>query len=217
MPLTQAKCMNCGAKLKVFTENKVGICENCGSEFLVEDVINNYNTNISANNINIEKAEIVSANIKSLEKQMQRYINEYDFLKAYEYANKILDNDSENKLANNFLNSYYNIYDVKVSLKTIIEIENMIKNKDDENIIISRLMSVLFKNYSTTKPYIKKNICIKVTSTWMCENIGVVLKKYCNKKLSESIKLENKSVNRIITLFILAFGLLIISLLILLI
>lgn len=43
MPLVNAKCTNCGANLKVDNTKGAAICEYCGSAYIVEKAINNYN------------------------------------------------------------------------------------------------------------------------------------------------------------------------------
>ena len=49
MPLVLAKCPECGGTIKVESEKKLGVCENCGEPFVVEDAINNF-TNYYTNN-----------------------------------------------------------------------------------------------------------------------------------------------------------------------
>lgn len=55
MPLVQAKCTNCGANIQVDNTKDAAICPNCGTAYIVEKAINNYNTvnNISANVVNV--------------------------------------------------------------------------------------------------------------------------------------------------------------------
>ncbi len=57
MPLIPAKCTQCGANIKVDDSKDAGICEYCGTAFITEKAINNYNTYITNNyegaNINI--------------------------------------------------------------------------------------------------------------------------------------------------------------------
>lgn len=54
MPVVLAKCPECGGTIKVESEKQLGICENCGNPFVVEDAINNftnyYTTNYITNN-----------------------------------------------------------------------------------------------------------------------------------------------------------------------
>ena len=52
MPLVNAKCTNCGANLEVDNAKDAAICPYCGSAYIVENAINNYNiTNNTTNNI----------------------------------------------------------------------------------------------------------------------------------------------------------------------
>ena len=55
MPLAQAKCTNCGANLEVDNTKDAAVCPYCGTPYVVEKAINNYNTvnNISANVVNV--------------------------------------------------------------------------------------------------------------------------------------------------------------------
>lgn len=53
--LVSAKCTNCGSNIEVDKEKEAGICQHCGSAFIVEKAINNYITN---NVYNIENATI---------------------------------------------------------------------------------------------------------------------------------------------------------------
>ena len=55
MPLVNAKCTNCGANIKIDDNKEAAVCEFCGSAFIVEKAINNYNitNNINANVVNI--------------------------------------------------------------------------------------------------------------------------------------------------------------------
>lgn len=55
MPIIPAKCTNCGASLEIDSAKDAAVCPYCGSAFIVEKAINNYNTtnHISANTVNI--------------------------------------------------------------------------------------------------------------------------------------------------------------------
>ena len=55
MALVQAKCTNCGANLEIDNSKDAAICQFCGTPFIVEKAINNYNTtnNIKADVINV--------------------------------------------------------------------------------------------------------------------------------------------------------------------
>lgn len=55
MPLVPAICTQCGAQIEVDNTHEAGICKNCGTAFITEKAINNYNitNNISAQTVNI--------------------------------------------------------------------------------------------------------------------------------------------------------------------
>lgn len=52
MDMVEAKCPNCGAKIKVDKGKDSGICEYCGSAFVTEKAINNFGTYIEKQEIN---------------------------------------------------------------------------------------------------------------------------------------------------------------------
>ena len=43
MAMIPAKCTNCGANIQVDKTKEAGICESCGTAFITEKAINNYN------------------------------------------------------------------------------------------------------------------------------------------------------------------------------
>lgn len=49
MGFREAKCTQCGAAIKVDESKEAGICEYCGTPFITEKVINNYNTTVNHN------------------------------------------------------------------------------------------------------------------------------------------------------------------------
>jgi hypothetical protein len=55
MPIVRAKCTNCGANLSIDSLHDAAICQYCGTAFIVEKAINNYNVtnHIQANVVNI--------------------------------------------------------------------------------------------------------------------------------------------------------------------
>ena len=67
MPLVNAKCTNCGGTLQVDNAKEAAVCPFCGSAFIVEKAIQNYNivNNIQANVVNVYGAEQKDFVIKS--------------------------------------------------------------------------------------------------------------------------------------------------------
>ena len=55
MGLVNAKCPNCGANIKIDTDKEAGICEFCGSAFITEKAISNYNI---TNNYSIQNSTV---------------------------------------------------------------------------------------------------------------------------------------------------------------
>ena len=53
MPLVKAQCTNCGATLEVDNAKDAAICPYCNTAYIVEKAINNYTTNIQAQNVTI--------------------------------------------------------------------------------------------------------------------------------------------------------------------
>lgn len=59
MPLVSAKCTSCGATLNVDQSLDAAICPYCGTPYIVEKAINNYNTTYRVDNL---KADVVNIN-----------------------------------------------------------------------------------------------------------------------------------------------------------
>jgi hypothetical protein len=61
MPLVPAICTQCGAQIEVDNTHEAGICKHCGTAFVTEKAINNYNTHVINNN-NFAGANVVILN-----------------------------------------------------------------------------------------------------------------------------------------------------------
>ena len=77
MGLIAAKCTQCGANIKVDDTKDAGICEFCGTAFVIEKAINNYK-------ISADKVIVNSDNIN---------ISNYDIESALEAINKLLNSE----------------------------------------------------------------------------------------------------------------------------
>ena len=53
MGLIAAKCTQCGANIQIDDTKEAGICEFCGTAFITEKAINNYNISMDNVVINI--------------------------------------------------------------------------------------------------------------------------------------------------------------------
>ena len=87
MAFVPATCTQCGTAIEVDNTHEAGICKYCGTAFVTEKVINNYN-----NTFNIQHATIQGApSEENLILRAKRYEEEGDIEKATEYYNRVLD------------------------------------------------------------------------------------------------------------------------------
>ncbi len=93
-------CPQCGGKLKVDKSQEAAICEHCGTPFIVEKAINNYNTTIN-NNYNFAGANVVvqQGNVDNWIKLAESAINEKNYNEAKNYYLKVLEIDGNNSRA----------------------------------------------------------------------------------------------------------------------
>lgn len=93
MAFVAAKCTQCGGNIEVDDTKEAGICQYCGTAFVTEKAVNNYNTYITNNNnfaganINIVNGDV--ANLLELAKNSLEITNEKDALKYCEKALEI--------------------------------------------------------------------------------------------------------------------------------
>lgn len=109
MAMIPAKCTCCGANITVDAAHEAGICPFCGTAFITEKVISNYNI---TNNINLSDGTIIISgpDTNNLLLRAQQYENVGDYEKACEYYNRILDIDANHKIAKEKLIELAQIY-----------------------------------------------------------------------------------------------------------
>ena len=92
MPFVAAKCTQCGANIEVDDSKEAGICKFCGTAFITEKAITNYNTYVTNNN-NFAGANInvVGGDIKNLLEIANNSLNGGNGKEAFDYANKALE------------------------------------------------------------------------------------------------------------------------------
>lgn len=145
MAIIPAKCTQCGANIQVDETQEAGICQYCGTAFITEKAINNYNI---TNNVNIANATInvTGGDIENLLLRAQQYEDCGDYEKAKEYYNRILDIDANHEIAKTKvfkLGAFY-IGAVEVSKQQLDTIEECIKKGEKLHAIrITREMSGL--------------------------------------------------------------------------
>ena len=94
MALIPAKCTQCGANIHVDDTKEAGICESCGTAFITEKVINNYQTNITNNNVFYGATVTVAGpNLDNLYQTARRFRRNSNVSEASKYYNMILTED----------------------------------------------------------------------------------------------------------------------------
>ena len=98
--LVPGTCTNCGASLQVNPDLKAAICPACGTPYIVQQAINNFNIH-STGNIRIENAviSVPGANAKNYVLRAVGLEQQFELEKALEYYNKALDVDASNRNA----------------------------------------------------------------------------------------------------------------------
>lgn len=87
MPLVNAKCTNCGAPLQVDNTHEAAVCQYCGSAFIVEKAIQNYNYHIT-NNITAQNVIVAGKGEMEKERLLQNAKTQMEF-KEYNKAMEI--------------------------------------------------------------------------------------------------------------------------------
>lgn len=87
MPLVPAKCPQCGANIEIDDSKDAGICKYCGTAFITEKAINNYNTYVTNNNSFAGASIVVQSDTENIEKLIER-ASTFIKLKEYDDAEK---------------------------------------------------------------------------------------------------------------------------------
>lgn len=100
MPLVPAKCTQCGANIEIDDTKEAGICKYCGTAFITEKAINNYNTYVTNNN-NFAGANInvMGADVKNLIILGDNAAEVNNFEEANQYYSRALECDPNNRAA----------------------------------------------------------------------------------------------------------------------
>lgn len=95
MAMVPAKCTQCGGQLTVDSEKDAAVCEFCGTPFIVEKAINNYNTTV-INKFDNATVNIVAGDAKNFLKLAKDALKSKNYVEAYDYANKVLELETSN-------------------------------------------------------------------------------------------------------------------------
>ena len=95
MALVPAKCTQCGGNIEVDNTHEAGICQHCGTPFITEKAINNYNTFVT-NNFAGANINVMGANVDNLFILAKNAEEVKDFKEANMYYSKILEIEPTN-------------------------------------------------------------------------------------------------------------------------
>lgn len=98
MGFVAAKCTQCGANIEVDESKDAGICKYCGTAFVTEKAINNYNTYIT-NNYDGATVNIIGGNVENLLELAEIAERAGNHTEANEYYSKILEIEPQNRKA----------------------------------------------------------------------------------------------------------------------
>lgn len=91
MALVAAICTQCGANIEVDATREAGICQYCGTAFITEKAINNYQTTITNNNIFYGATiNVPGPNLDNLYQLARRYRKNCNISEASKYYDMIL-------------------------------------------------------------------------------------------------------------------------------
>lgn len=123
MALVPAKCTQCGGNIEVDDTHEAGICKFCGTPFVTEKAINNYNTYIT-NNFNGANITLVNADVNNIIALAKSKFDESSFSKALEYCDKALEIDVEKPV----------IWEIKTksNMELMISDYEQIKNRQND-------------------------------------------------------------------------------------
>lgn len=93
MAFIPARCTQCGADIEVDATKDAGICKYCGTAFVTEKAINNYNTYIT-NDFTGANVNIVSGDVNNFLIIAENALLSENYQEAYKYANKALEIDA---------------------------------------------------------------------------------------------------------------------------
>jgi len=159
MPLVNAKCTSCGATIEVNPEAQALVCKYCGSAFVVEQAINNYNNYITSNiqaqfvnvqgngaNININgknKDAIIERGLNILGKTS--FIDDSNFNDLNEIAKDILSIES-----NNF---YGTLFEFATGKEKIEKCFSLISNPKEKDILLKCILTKIKGNLALVLDY----------------------------------------------------------------
>lgn len=171
MALVPAICTQCGGKILVDDTRDAGICEYCGTAFVTEKVINNYQSTINVENATINVTGVGLENLLLRAKSFEENNNRDEAIKYY---NKVLDIDINNESANEGLKRLSTRYIgiIPVSDSVCDEIESLMAKGEKIN-AIKRVREETGWGLADAKQFIDNH----KEGDWEAKDMGFQVKK----------------------------------------
>lgn len=143
MGFVAAKCTQCGANIEVDETKEAGICQHCGTAFITEKAINNYNTYVTNNftgaNVIINNGNNIEGLLKLAKGELQaKHYRSNNLLK---YLDEIIIKfpDGSEKIINLFYEiGIYHLAETAIESEEYIDsghdIANLLMKYDSENV-----------------------------------------------------------------------------------
>lgn len=109
MALVPAKCTQCGANIEIDNTHEAGVCKYCGTPFITEKAITNYNTyitNVTKNNFNGATINIGGGNIENYRTLARRAVSSKSYSDIVQYYKKVIEMKSNDWEAAFYLEIY---------------------------------------------------------------------------------------------------------------
>ena len=188
MALVPAKCTQCGGNIEVDDTHEAGICKFCGTPFITEKAINNYNiTVINNNNFSGANINVLSGDVENYRILARRATASSNGVDALQYYKKIVELNSNDWEAAYYVEIYSALINDMAKINEIAVREYAINwcdaaNNSKTNEEICNSLSAFAKNlYSNgiQSLFVNANIFYKaiVKSTYLYETAYIIAKK----------------------------------------
>ena len=166
MSLVQAKCTSCGANLTVNPDNEASVCKYCGTAFITEKAIDNFNATINSESVSISGQVVnifqnTSNNEKSIEELIENgkahlailFSNKEDSDALKQISKEILDKDPRNFFGNYFL-LVSQITPEITSLDSALIFKTIeLGSKEEKSMVIAHVLNVLTIKFTTLSKF----------------------------------------------------------------
>lgn len=159
MSLVAAKCPNCGANIEVEMDSKAGICKYCGTAFITQEAIVNFNNTIVnniTNNIGTQNVTVSNGDFESIMKTAMESMEIEDYKSALNHftkASELNPDDVECKIYKNICSSWMGTPSGAISIfeKVYLKEGNNNKEKIKSHLVAFNNLIVSYQRQATKR------------------------------------------------------------------